>query len=699
MKSDERIAKTEIEVEGLCCVECAVSIEKTLASVAGIKELKVLPTSEKLLVTYDAEKLTPDEISRRIQTLGYKVKGKRDGISALRLYETAILAFTSSIAILVILELALERLGLLELAEIPLPILIVATLVGGFPRFREAVEGIRSKRITADLLMTVGIVAALSIREFSAALLIVFFMSIAHFVEGYTVRKSHQAIDELIKLVPKTARVRKGDKEVEISVDELKVGDLVLVRPGERIPADGAILRGRSSVDQSPITGESIPTEKNAGDIVFAGTINQLGMLEVDVTRVGQDATLGRIIAMVEEAEASKAPIQKFADRYSSYYLPILLIASLVTFVVTGIPTYAIAVLVVSCPCAVALATPLAVVASVGSSAKKGILIKGGLFLERLAKVDTVIVDKTGTLTLGRPRVTDTVTLAEINETELIRLAASAERYSEHPLASALLDEAESRNLQLEAAEGFEAHPGMGVTCKIRGSNVTVGNMELLDSEGVGFRQNDAMQRLRRFEKEGKTVLLVALDTKLMGIVAVADVIRSGVSDSLRELKRMGIKEVILLTGDNERVAAATAESLGISRFKANVMPEDKVREVLSLQRQGRTVAMIGDGVNDAPALAQADVGIAMGAGGSDVALEAAPLVLMRDDWAQIPVVVKTARQTLRTIKQNVVFGILFNMVGVVLASVGILPPILAAAAQSLPDVAVFLNSSRLLRS
>ena len=699
MKSDERIAKTEIEVEGLCCVECAVSIEKTLASVAGIKELKVLPTSEKLLVTYDAEKLTPDEISRRIQTLGYKVKGKRDGISALRLYETAILVFTSSIAILVILELALERLGLLELAEIPLPILIVATLVGGFPRFREAVEGIRSKRITADLLMTVGIVAALSIREFSAALLIVFFMSIAHFVEGYTVRKSHQAIDELIKLVPKTARVRKGDKEVEISVDELKVGDLVLVRPGERIPADGAILRGRSSVDQSPITGESIPTEKNAGDIVFAGTINQLGMLEVDVTRVGQDATLGRIIAMVEEAEASKAPIQKFADRYSSYYLPILLIASLVTFVVTGIPTYAIAVLVVSCPCAVALATPLAVVASVGSSAKKGILIKGGLFLERLAKVDTVIVDKTGTLTLGRPRVTDTVTLAEINETELIRLAASAERYSEHPLASALLDEAESRNLQLEAAEGFEAHPGMGVTCKIRGSNVTVGNMELLDSEGVDFRQKDAMQRLRRFEKEGKTVLLVALDTKLMGIVAVADVIRSGVSDSLRELKRMGIKEVILLTGDNERVAAATAESLGISRFKANVMPEDKVREVLSLQRQGRTVAMIGDGVNDAPALAQADVGIAMGAGGSDVALEAAPLVLMRDDWAQIPVVVKTARQTLRTIKQNVVFGILFNMVGVVLASVGILPPILAAAAQSLPDVAVFLNSSRLLRS
>jgi Cd2+/Zn2+-exporting ATPase/Cu+-exporting ATPase len=599
----------------------------------------------------------------------------------------------------VILELALERLGLLELAEIPLPILIVATLVGGFPRFREAVEGIRSKRITADLLMTVGIVAALSIREFSAALLIVFFMSIAHFVEGYTVRKSHQAIDELIKLVPKTARVRKGDKEVEISVDELKVGDLVLVRPGERIPADGAILRGRSSVDQSPITGESIPTEKNAGDIVFAGTINQLGMLEVDVTRVGQDATLGRIIAMVEEAEASKAPIQKFADRYSSYYLPILLIASLVTFVVTGIPTYAIAVLVVACPCAVALATPLAVVASVGSSAKKGILIKGGLFLERLAKVDTVIVDKTGTLTLGRPRVTDTVTLAEINETELIRLAASAERYSEHPLASALLDEAESRNLQLEAAEGFEAHPGMGVTCKIRGSNVTVGNMELLDSEGVDFRQNDAIQRLRRFEKEGKTVLLVALDTKLMGIVAVADVIRSGVSDSLRELKRMGIKEVILLTGDNERVAVATAESLGISRFKANVMPEDKVREVLSLQRQGRTVAMIGDGVNDAPALAQADVGIAMGAGGSDVALEAAPLVLMRDDWAQIPVVVKTARQTLRTIKQNVVFGILFNMVGVVLASVGILPPILAAAAQSLPDVAVFLNSSRLLRS
>jgi Cd2+/Zn2+-exporting ATPase/Cu+-exporting ATPase len=699
MKSNEKTATAEIEVEGLCCAECAISIEKVLASMAGIKELKVLPTSEKLLLTYDTGKLTPDEIVKRIQTLGYRVKDKKRDVSGHRLAEVVILAFVATIAIFVTLEVTFERFGLLELAQIPVPFLIIATLVGGFSIFRKAFEGIRSKRITADLLMSIAIIAALSIREFSAALLIVFFMNIAHFLEGFTVRKSRQAVDELTKLVPKTARIKTGESEVEIPVDEVRIGDVVVVRPGERVPIDGIVLRGRSSVDQSSITGESIPAEKNVGDVVFAGTINQLGMLEISVKRVGQDTTLGRIIALVEQAEASKAPIQKFADKYSSYYLPVVIIASLVTFLVTRVPTYAIAVLVVTCPCAIALATPLAVVASVGSLAKKGMLIKGGLFLDKLAKVDTVIVDKTGTLTLGRPRVTDIVMFADVSEVELVRLAASAERYSEHPLSSALLDHAEKCNVQLEAIDDFEAHPGKGITCKLRGSKVIVGNMELLNSENVHFKQNVVAEKLQEFEEQGKTALFVAVDSRLLGMITVADVVRSGVAETLGELKGMGIKEIILLTGDNERVAAAIARSLGISKFRANVLPEDKIAEVRSLQAQGRIVAMIGDGVNDAPALAQADIGIAMGTRGSDVAIEAAPLVLMRDDWMQIPVAVRIVRKSLITIKQNVAFGILFNMTGVILASLGVLPPILAAAAQSLPDVVVFLNSSRLLRS
>jgi len=688
-------------VEDLCCADCPVSIQKALASVVGIKELKVLPTSEKLLVTYDATRLNLDEIVRRIETLGYRVKDEKheQGLSGRGLSQMVPFVFVSTIAILVILEIALERLGLLELAEIPTPILIAATLVGGFPIFREALEGLRSRQVTADLLMSVAIGAAVSIREFSAALLIVFFMSIAHFLERFTVRKSREAIDELIKLVPKTARVRRGGSEVEIDADELMIGDLVIVRPGERIPADGVILKGRSSVDQAPITGESIPTEKDEGDTVFAGTINQLGVLEFNVNRIGRDTTLGRIISLVEEAEASKAPIQKFADRYSSYYLPVVLLASVITFALTRVPTHAIAVLVVACPCAIALATPLSVVASVGSSAKRGVLIKGGLFLENLARVDTVIVDKTGTLTLGKPQVTDVIRYSGVTESELIGLAASAETYSEHPLASAVLEYAKSRGIQIEPVSEFVANPGKGITCRLKGKRVIVGNMELLDSENVQFEKDTVVERLRELEKQGKTVLLVGLDSNLVGMIAVADVIRGEVASALTELKRMGIREFVLLTGDNERVAAAVAKSLGISVFKANLLPEDKIAEVQRLQAQGRKVAMIGDGVNDAPALAQADVGIAMGVTGSDVALEAAPLALMRDDWTQIPIVVRIARRTVRTIRQNVAFGILFNVAGVLLASVGILTPILAAAAQSLPDVVVFLNSSRLLRS
>jgi Cd2+/Zn2+-exporting ATPase/Cu+-exporting ATPase len=335
----------------------------------------------------------------------------------------------------------------------------------------------------------------------------------------------------------------------------------------------------------------------------------------------------------------------------------------------------------------------------VGSSAKRGVLIKGGLFLEKLARVDTLVVDKTGTLTVGKPRVTDVVTFSEVNEQELVSLATSAETYSEHPLASAIVEYGKSSGARIEAPDELVTEPGKGITCKLRGKRVAIGNIELLDSENVQLDRIRVMEKLREFEDQGKTVLMIALEGKIQGIIAVADAVRQEVAQTLLELKRLGIKQIILLTGDNERVAAAVARSLGISQLRANLMPEDKIEEIRKLQTQGGNVVMIGDGVNDGPALAQADVGIAMGVSGSDVALEAAPLTLMRDDWAQIPMVVRAARRTVRTIRQNVAFGIMFNVAGVLLASIGILTPIFAAAAQSLPDVVVFLNSSRLLRS
>jgi Cu+-exporting ATPase len=441
--------------------------------------------------------------------------------------------------------------------------------------------------------------------------------------------------------------------------------------------------------------------EKKSGDKVFAGTLNQLGRLAVETTCIGRDTTLGKIVRLVAEAEASKAPVQKFADRYSSYLLPVVLSVGLLTMLISGNVRSGIAVMVVACPCAVALATPLSVVASTGAAARRGILVKGGLYLEALARVDTVVVDKTGTLTLGKPSVTqisDFKSQISNPRSEILGLAATLEQYSEHPLAGAVMAEARARGLTLDGAHDFEAIPGKGVVARVNGDSVCLGTRALLDDCGVQVNPADG-RRAVELEAQGQTVLWLARNSEALGLIAVADVIRPEVPAAIAELKRLGIKRLILLTGDNERTANAVAAKLGIAEVRANLLPQDKIETVRALQAEGRKVAMIGDGINDAPALAQADVGIAMGAAGADVALEAAHVALMRDDWSQVPQAIRVGRRTFRTIQQNITFGVLYNIAGVTLAALGILPPVLAAAAQSLPDVAVFLNSSRLLKS
>jgi Cu+-exporting ATPase len=607
------------------------------------------------------------------------------------------------------------------LNRIPPWLALLAVLAGGAPIFIAAIKALLMRQITADVLMAVGITAATALGEFAAAAMIVFFMTIAHFLESFTTERSREAIRSLMRIAPKTARVLRDGAEVEVGIEQVQPGDRVLVRPGEQIPVDGRVLTGHSSVDQAPITGESLPVEKNANDKVFAGTLNQLGVLTVDVTCIGRDTTLGKIVRLVEEAEASKAPVQKFADRYSGYFLPVVLGIGLLTMLVTRDPRHGIAVLVVACPCAVALATPLSVVASMGAAARHGILIKGGLYLEALAHVDTVVVDKTGTLTLGKPSVTQILNLesqvsnwkSEVGDqrletrdptsnfrhstSEILALAASLERYSEHPLAEAVIAEAKARGLPLDGARDFAAIPGKGVTARVNGDEVCVGTRSLLDECGVPASANDA-RCAEELEAQGQTVLWLARGAEALGLIAVADVIRPEVPSAIAELKKLGVRHIVLLTGDNERTAKAVAAQLGITEVRANLLPQDKIEAVRELQAKGHRVAMIGDGINDAPALAQADVGIAMGAAGADVALEAAHVALMRDDWRQVPEAIRVGRRTFRTIQQNIIFGVLYNIAGVSLAALGILSPVLAAAAQSLPDVAVFLNSSRLLR-
>lgn len=691
----------ELTIKGMDCAECAMHVEERLHKIAGVHSACVLLTAEKGIISFDPALATPEVFVRAIGELGYRAETQTASPKTDRLIAFANLvrfAFVATVAGLALIGLLVERLGILHnvVEQIPVPIVIFAILVGGFPIFKSAFGGLRTRQINADLLMTVAIAGAAMLGEFISAALIVFFMNIAHFLGHLTTEKSRAAIRELVALTPKIARVQRNGNEIEIPVEQLHVHDVMIVRPGERLAADGIVVDGASAVDQSPITGEAMPVEKRMGDSVFAGSVNQRGVLHIQVTRIGRESMLGKIIRLVEEAEAAKAPVQKFADRYSAIYLPVVISVSLLTYLITRNPTHAIAVLVVACPCAIALATPLAVVASVGYAARKGILIKGGLYLEMLAKVDTLVMDKTGTLTFGKPKVTDIDPSPKFQVSDVLGFAATAEKYSEHPLAAAILHEANARGIPVDAPTSFEVIAGQGVVARLNGNQILFGNRRLMETQGIEVDAS-MIQRAEELEHAGKTVMFLSNNHRVAGLIAVADVVRDQVPNALTQIRASGIRRLILLTGDNVRVASALAQQLEVE-YHAEMLPENKIEFVRHLQKAGHRVAMIGDGINDAPALAQADVGIAMGVAGTDVALEAAHIALMTDDWNQIPIALALARRTFRTIQQNITFGLLFNLAGLSLASLGVLTPVMAAAAQSLPDVAVFINSSKLLR-
>jgi Cd2+/Zn2+-exporting ATPase/Cu+-exporting ATPase len=450
------------------------------------------------------------------------------------------------------------------------------------------------------------------------------------------------------------------------------------------------VVSGQAAVDQAAVTGESMPVEAASGSPVFAATLIQSGSLRIKTLRTGSDTTFGRVIRMVEEAEANRAVVQRFADRFSTYYLPIVAGIAAATFLISRDPLATAAVLVVACSCSIALATPVAMLASIGNSARRGLLIKGGKYLETLVRADVLLVDKTGTLTLGQPQITDVITLNGLTRDRVLALAASAERYSEHPLAEAVVRAARMQELALAEPENFESVPGMGVRARIDGSLVEVGNRRFVDSAG-------SASGAEKLEAQGKTLLFLAIDGTPAAILAATDTIRPEVPASIREIKALGIQHIELLTGDNERTAAALSEAIGVG-YRANLLPEDKIRIVKEYQSKGHTVVMVGDGVNDAPALAQADVGIAMGAAGTDIAVEAAHIALMRDDWTLVPQILHTAHRTMSTVRMNLAFTAVYNVVGLTLAAFGILPPVYAAAAQSLPDIGILANSARLLR-
>ncbi len=686
----------EIPITGMDCTECTLHVQHAIEKLPGVRKVDVFLSSEKALIEMDSTPVDMTTIRAAVTAAGYGVPRTDSPPSA----PVSMGDFNRRLTVLLVSVFAIigsvvifgEILGLFDFLNERVPFLFGLALViaGGYPVFMNVIRATLRRQVISHTLMTLGVLAALAVGQWVTAALVVVFMRIGDYVENFTTESARRAVKELTALSPQSARVERDGLELEIPVSEVKIGETIIVRPGERIAVDGEVVGGQATIDQSAITGESMPVEAASGTHVYAATIAKLGSLRIRAERIGMDTTFGRVVKMVEEAEAHRADIQRIADKFSAWYLPVVAVIAALTFLISRNPSSTAAVLLVACSCSFALATPVAMLASVGASAKRGLLIKGGKYLELLARADVLLVDKTGTLTLGQPQVTDVVPLNGLSRTEILTLAASAERYSEHPLAEAVRTLARDENISLLEPQGFEAVPGLGVRAVINEHRIAVGNRRMIPAAGTQTIVAD-------LESQGKTLLFLESNDQLIGILAAADTLRAEVPAALEAARALGIRHIELLTGDNERTASTLAEKLGIS-YRANLLPENKIDVVKEYQAKGHTVVMVGDGVNDAPALAQADVGIAMGAAGTDVAIEAAHIALMREDWNLVPEVLRIAQRTMRIVKMNLAFTTIYNVIGLSLAAFGFLPPVLAAAAQSLPDIGIMGNSARLLK-
>ena len=576
-------------------------------------------------------------------------------------------------------------------------IALAATMIGGFPMFQEAYDAIRQRRMTMELSMFIAVSATLAIGQFSTGLVITLFVLFAEFLEHQTVTRGRNIIQKLVDFLPRTVTVRRAGKELEVGTDELRIEDSIVVRPGAKIPVDGVVVKGRSSVDQSSITGESMPAEKSEGSAVFAGTFNHSGILEVRPQRIGKDTTFGRIVEIIEKAEHSKAPIQKVADRLSARLVYLALLGAAATYLFTHNVVSAISALIVAGACGVAAGTPLAVLAGIGKMAKAGIIVKGGVYLEQMAKVDTVIFDKTGTLTLGIPNVSTIRCHNGAEREEVLRLAAVAEQHSEHPLGISILRKAREDNVPLQPYTDIAYRPGQGVRCTVDEDEVLVGNAYLMAQEAVEITPGSGKGLDGTFGQSGETVVFVARNGKLVGSIVIADLLREEAFEAVKNLRRRGCR-TILLTGDSRRNAEAVAAWLRVDQVFSDMLPEQKLDKVRELRSSGAVVAMVGDGINDAPALIEADVGIAMGSG-TDVALESADMALATGDIGRIVDAVRISRQCLRVVSFNFWGTIVVDAVGIVLAFFGYLSPLLAALIHVTSEMGFILNSARLFRS
>jgi len=684
-----------VAIDNIHCADCALNIEKSIEHLPGILSAEVSYVMSSATVYYDPYRVEEDRIKRAITKPGYVVKESLAEKTKAFWRELRHMLFLALSGVTLVISVILEWTGWGP-AYLPHAFAVASLIAGGYPVLKSAIQALFIPDLNVDTLVSIAAIAATSVGAYQEAAAVVFIMLLGEFLEHLTVDKARKAITSLIQLSPKTAWVRRDGKELQVPIEEVTTDETVIVKPGERIPVDGKIVSGCGMINQSTLTGESIPVERGVGEKVYCGTINESGSCELVATQVAEDTKLAQIKRLILDAQAQKSPTQRLMDRFSRYFIPIIFLMALLTFLVTGDPIRAITILIVACPCALVLGTPTAVVAAIGNAARQGILIKGGVYLEQMGRLKTLLIDKTGTLTQGKPKVVEVKTVNGVNEKEVLYWAALAEKRSEHPLGRAILEQAEREGLQVPHPDSFENFWGKGVKARKNSETILVGRIEMLVEEGVTLPAS-IQDDIKAKESEGLTSLLVSLKGHFLGAVFIADTLREKAKTTMDRIRAEGISEIWMLTGDNEQVARRIATDLGV-RFEAGLYPEEKVKRVKEWRQRGRIVAMVGDGVNDAPALAAADVGIAMGAAGTDVAIETADIALMTDDLDNIPRVIRLSRRALRDIKENVVFALVFNTIMVVLSTQGWMTMIVGAVMHQLSSLVVILNSIRLLK-
>ena len=731
------------KVEGMSCSACANRVERITKKIDGVESANVNFATEKLTVRVDAEKVRYYDIKLAVDKAGFKLIKEEDQIKEVskKKDESKILLNRFIFSLIFTVPLLIISMG--HMVGMPLPsiidpmknplnfaliqlVLTIPVMVAGYKFYKIGYKNLFKLSPNMDSLIAIGTSAAVAYGLFAiykilngethyamhlyfeSAVVILTLITLGKYLEAVSKGKTSEAIKKLMGLAPKTATIIKNGKEVSIPIEEVIVGDIILVKPGEKLPVDGEIIEGSTSIDESMLTGESIPVEKNIGSTVIGASINKAGFIKYKATKVGKDTALAQIVKLVEEAQGTKAPIAKMADIIAAYFVPTVMalaIIAAVGWLIAGESnvfalTIFISVLVIACPCALGLATPTAIMVGTGKGAENGVLIKGGEALETTYKIDTIVFDKTGTITEGKPKVTDIICNG-IKEEEVLVLAASAEKGSEHPLGEAIVREAEDRSLEFKSLEHFKAVPGHGIEVTIEGKDILLGNKKLMIENNINIESLHVESD--RLATEGKTPMYIAINNKLSGIIAVADTVKENSKAAIEELKKMNVK-VAMITGDNKKTAEAIAKSVGIDIVLAEVLPEDKANEVKKLQKQNRKVAMVGDGINDAPALVQADVGIAIGSG-TDVAIESADIVLMKSDLKDVVTAIRLSKATIKNIKENLFWAFGYNVLGIPVA-MGVLHifggpllnPMIAAAAMSFSSVSVLLNALRLKR-